>query len=74
MARRFRVSLTRHLDDPMNKANSADVVKKLTRRKRSKRATSTPDANAEVCASTVKAMEEFMAADSHAVPEMWCAG
>lgn len=72
MARRFRVSLTRHVDDSMNKTNSADVVKKLTRRKRSKRTTSTSDA--EVCASTVKAMEEFMATDSHVVPEMWCSG
>lgn len=73
MARRFRVSLTRHVDDTMNKANSADVVKKLTRRKRSKRTTSST-VDAEVCASTVKAMEEFMATESHVVPEMWCSG
>jgi len=56
----------------MNKANSADVVKKLTKRKRSKK--NKPSTRIVVDPATVKAMEEFMATDSHAVPEMWCAG
>lgn len=67
MARRFRVSVTRQINDNVSKA---DGLAKRTRAKR-KPKTSTPAP--EVCWSTVKAMEKFMTTETNAVPEMWLA-